>query len=130
MVGISLIVCTVIWCSESRPRTWNHELAGRSYACKTIRKKPKNKKCTSKYLKKLQHEVDAMNQLGSSLSAVCLQDAFEDDEHVYLVMELCEGGGLLDRIKAGTLRERDVARIMKSVLQFLAQCHSRCVVYR
>ncbi|CAG9461037.1 unnamed protein product [Pedinophyceae sp. YPF-701] len=107
-----------------------HKRTGRSYASKAIPKVPRNKKCTSKYLKKLQNEVDSMRQLGSSLSAVFLQDAFEDDHSIYLVMELCEGGGLLDRLKSGALREKDVSRIMKTVLQFLAQCHSRHVVYR
>jgi len=91
---------------------------------------PRNRKCTSKYLKKLQNEVDCMGQLGASLSAVFLQDVFEDDNNVYLVMELCEGGGLLERAKSHQLTEAVVARIMKQVFQFLAQCHAKGVVYR
>ncbi len=29
------------------------------------------------------------------------QDVFEDNENIHLVMELCEGGGILDRMQAG-----------------------------
>eukprot|EP00889_Picochlorum_renovo_P004447 jgi/Picre1/31477/NNA_006829.t1 len=53
---------------------------------------PKNHKCTPRYLLKLQTEVDAMGQIGSSLDAVYLKDVFEDDAALHLVMELCEGG--------------------------------------
>lgn len=70
---------------------------------------PRSRKCTSKYLKKLQNEVDCMKQLGASLSAVFLQDAFEDDQNIYLVMDLCEGGGLLERAKAGRMSEAVVS---------------------
>lgn len=71
-----------------------------------------------------------MRQLGASLNAVFLQDVFEDDTHVHLVMELCEGGGLMERLQGVKLTEARVARIIKSVLQFLAQCHSKGLVYR
>lgn len=46
---------------------------GRRYACKTIPKTPKKGRCTPRYLLKLQSEVDAMVQLGTSLDAVYLK---------------------------------------------------------
>ncbi|GFH16977.1 calcium-dependent protein kinase 14, partial [Haematococcus lacustris] len=45
-----------------------------------------------------------MQQLGYSLDAVNLKDVFEDNESVHLVMELCEGGALLERIETGVYR--------------------------
>jgi calcium-dependent protein kinase len=39
-----------------------------------------------------------MQQLGYSLDAVNLRDVFEDNDAIHLVMELCEGGALLERI--------------------------------
>lgn len=102
----------------------------RKYAVKTIPKSPKNAKSTPRYLLKLQTEVDAMGQIGASLDSVFLKDVFEDDLHVHLVMELCEGGSILDRLKDGEYSERQVADIMRSVLRFLAQCHAKGLIYR
>ena len=44
-----------------------------------------------------------------------MQGVFEDDESIHLVMELCSGGGILDRMKDGTLTEARVADIIRSV---------------
>jgi hypothetical protein len=38
-----------------------------------------------------------------------LQDVFEDDAAVHLVMELCEGGSVLDGLKDGEYSERQVS---------------------
>ena len=37
-----------------------------------------------------------------------VQDVFEDDTAVHLVMELCEGGSVLDGLKDGEYSERQV----------------------
>jgi serine/threonine protein kinase len=103
---------------------------GRLYAVKSIPKSPKNGKPTPRYLLKLQTEVDAMGQLGASLDAVYLKDVFEDDVSIHLVMELCRGGSVLDRLKEGEYSERQVAHIMRAVLRFLSQCHAKGLVYR
>lgn len=47
-----------------------------------------------------------MGQIGASLDSVFLKDVFEDDLHIHLVMELCEGGSILDRLKDGEYSER------------------------
>ena len=48
---------------------------------------------------------------------LCLQDVYEDDKHVHLVMELCTGGGILDRIEDHNYTERRIAQIMRSVIR-------------
>lgn len=111
-------------------RSCTERSSGKKYAVKSIPKIPKNHKCTPRYLLKLQTEVDAMGQIGSSLDAVYLKDVFEDDAALHLVMELCEGGSVLERLKSGEYSERQVAHIMRSVLRFLSQCHSKGIVYR
>ena len=68
--------------------------------------------------------------LGDSWPAV-LQDVFEDERDVHIVMELCEGAALTDAVSAGRLAdERDVAIIVSSILRFIAQCHGKGIVYR
>jgi calcium-dependent protein kinase len=58
-----------------------------------------------RYLLKLRAEVETMKQLGSSLNAVYLRDVYEDDTSVHMVMELCTGGALLDRVQKQTYSE-------------------------
>ncbi|KAK9823598.1 hypothetical protein WJX72_004124 [[Myrmecia] bisecta] len=103
---------------------------GRKFACKTVPKIPKRGIGTPRYLLKIQTEVDAMEQLGGSLDAVSLQDVYEDDENVHIVMELCLGGGILERIKSHKFSEKRIADIIRSVLRFIAQCHAKGIIFR
>jgi calcium-dependent protein kinase len=60
-----------------------------------------------------------------------VQDVFEDDTDVHMVMELCEGPSLTDAVSAGQLVvEEDIAIVMASILRFIAQCHGKGLVYR
>ncbi len=45
-------------------------------------------------------------------------------------MELCTGGGMLDRIKPGQHTEASIAGIIRCVLRFIAQCHAKGIIYR
>lgn len=103
---------------------------GRRYAVKTIGKVPKRGFSTPRYLLKLRTEVEIMQQLGYSLDAVNLKDVFEDNESVHLVMELCEGGALLERIECLKYSEAYVARLTRSILRFVSQCHAKGIIYR
>jgi calcium-dependent protein kinase len=104
---------------------------GRQYACKTVPKMPKRGKPTPRYLLKLQQEVDAMQQLGGSFDAVYLRDVFEDDSNIHMVMELCTGGSILEQLKNGQPQsEADVADIIRCILRFIAQCHTKGIIYR
>ena len=52
----------------------------------------------------------------------CLQDVFEDESDVHIVMELCEGGSLTDMVNSGKLnQEPDIIRVVNAVLRFIAQ---------
>lgn len=59
-----------------------------------------------------------------------LQDVFEDDVSVHLVMELCTGGGILDKIKQHSYTERRISQIMRSIIRFISQCHAKGIIYR
>ncbi|KAI9343984.1 kinase-like domain-containing protein [Obelidium mucronatum] len=62
---------------------------------------------------------------------VALRDCFEDDDNVYLAMDLCTGGDLFDRIRSrDTFYEEDAAQAIHSVLQSLNYLHSNGVVHR
>ncbi|KAG2424379.1 hypothetical protein HXX76_014588 [Chlamydomonas incerta] len=103
---------------------------GKTAAVKTIPKVPKRGLPTPRYLLKLRTEVEIMQQLGYSLDAVNLRDVFEDDDSIHLVMELCEGGALLERIEAHKYSEKYIARLTRSILRFISQCHAKGIIYR
>ncbi|GAX73995.1 hypothetical protein CEUSTIGMA_g1445.t1 [Chlamydomonas eustigma] len=111
-------------------RECNELSSGRRYAVKTISKAPKRGLATPRYLLKLRTEVEIMQQLGYSLDAVNLKDVFEDDENVHLVMEVCDGGVLLERIEKEKYSEKFIIPIVRSILRFISQCHTKGFIYR
>ena len=46
------------------------------------------------------------------------QDVFEDPDSIHLVMELCEGGGILERIKEQPFTEKQVANLSSALCAF------------
>jgi len=106
---------------------------GEEFAMKTIPKQPPNEresKSPQSYLEKLVSEVRVMQHIGPSLNVVYLYEVFEDESHIHLVMEYCRGGELWARIRTGKYSEAYAAQIMRSILQVLAQCHGKNVIYR
>ncbi|QDZ20240.1 protein kinase [Chloropicon primus] len=55
---------------------------------------------TSTYLLKIQSEVNFLARLSDVEEVVRLEKACEDDTHVHLVMDLCEGGSLRQRMES------------------------------
>jgi len=104
--------------------------SGKRYAIKSISKKPKRGPCTPRYLLKIRAEVEIMQQLGFSLDAVNLREVFEDERAVHLVMDLCEGGALLERVSSKQYSEKYIARLSRSILRFVSQCHAKGIIYR
>lgn len=53
-----------------------------------------------------------------------LVGAYEDKSHVHLVLEICNGGELFDRIVSkGNLSERQAAEYFRTMVQVAAHCH-------
>lgn len=91
------------------------ESTGEKYACKSI---SKNKLRTSVDVEDVRREVAIMKHLPKHPNIVQLKDSYEDDEAVHIVMELCEGGELFDRIVArGHYTERAAAFIMRTIVE-------------
>jgi len=60
-----------------------------------------------------------------------LYETFEDHRNIYLVMELCQGGELFDRIiEEGHFTEKDAAVLMKQIFSAVHYLHSNCVMHR
>lgn len=60
-----------------------------------------------------------------------LYETFEDDKNIYLVMEICEGGELFDRIiDRGFFSEVDARTIFTQIMQAINYCHSKNISHR
>ncbi|ERM97367.1 hypothetical protein AMTRI_Chr04g246910 [Amborella trichopoda] len=105
------------------------ELKGQQVAVKII---PKAKMTTAIAIEDVRREVKILRALTGHTNLVQFYDAYEDHDHVYIVMELCEGGELLDRIlsRGGKYSEDDAKAVMVQILNVVAFCHLQGVVHR
>ncbi|KAF5451343.1 hypothetical protein F2P56_026456 [Juglans regia] len=105
------------------------ELKGQQVAVKVI---PKAKMNTAIAIEDVRREVKILRALTGHNNLVQFYDAYEDHDNVYIVMELCEGGELLDRIlsRGGKYTEDDAKAVMIQILNVVAFCHLQGVVHR
>ncbi|KAF7840865.1 CDPK-related kinase 5-like [Senna tora] len=105
------------------------ELKGQQVAVKVI---PKAKMTTAIAIEDVRREVKILRALTGHNNLIQFYDAFEDQDNVYIVMELCEGGELLDRIlsRGGKYSEEDAKAVMVQILNVVAFCHLQGVVHR
>ncbi|RZC93214.1 hypothetical protein C5167_029191 [Papaver somniferum] len=97
-------------------------------ACKSISKK---KLRTAIDVEDVRREVSIMSSLPDHINIVRLKATYEDNEAVHLVMELCEGGELFDRIVArGHYSERAAANVARTVAEVVKMCHEHGVMHR
>ncbi|XP_054819385.1 calcium-dependent protein kinase 2-like [Prosopis cineraria] len=105
-----------------------HKATGQQYACKTIAKR---KLANKEDIEDVRREVQIMHHLAGQPNVVELKGAFEDKHSVHLVMELCAGGELFDRIiEKGHYTERAAASLMRTIVQIVHTCHSMGVIHR
>ncbi|KAJ0691480.1 putative protein kinase CAMK-CDPK family [Helianthus annuus] len=97
-------------------------------ACKSISKR---KLRTAVDVEDVRREVAIMKHLPQNSSIVTLREACEDENAVHLVMELCEGGELFDRIVArGHYTERAAANVARTMVEVVQLCHKHGVIHR
>lgn len=97
-------------------------------ACKSISKR---KLRTAIDIEDVRREVAIMATLPEHPNIVKLKATYEDNENVHLVMELCEGGELFDRIVArGHYSERAAATVAKTIAEVVRMCHANGVMHR
>ncbi|XP_072954861.1 calcium-dependent protein kinase 2 isoform X2 [Typha angustifolia] len=105
-----------------------HKSTGEKLACKTIAKR---KLINKEDIEDVRREVQIMYHLSGQPNIVELKGAYEDKQSVHLVMELCAGGELFDRIIAkGHYTERAAASLLRTIVQIVHTCHSMGVIHR
>ncbi|KAL1545205.1 Calcium-dependent protein kinase 17 [Salvia divinorum] len=105
-----------------------NKTTGEQFACKTIAKR---KLANNEDLEDVRREVQIMHHLTGQPNIVQLRGAYEDKHSVNLVMELCAGGELFDRIiSKGHYTERAAASLLRTIVQIVHTCHSMGVIHR
>ncbi|MBA0728157.1 hypothetical protein Golax_001081 [Gossypium laxum] len=101
---------------------------GKQYACKTISKRKLVRKNDKEDMKR---EIQIMQHLSGQPNIVEFKGAYEDKQSVHVVMELCAGGELFDRIIAkGHYSERAAASICRAIVNVVHACHFMGVMHR
>jgi len=97
---------------------------GRYYAVKIIRKKAVDD------VPKLQEEFEIMRLLDHP-NIIRFQETFQDSRQLQLVLELCEGGELIERVASeGSLTEKKAADCARSMLLAINYLHQNRIMHR
>ncbi|KAJ8470172.1 hypothetical protein OPV22_024515 [Ensete ventricosum] len=101
---------------------------GKEYACKSILKW---KLTTEEDVEDVRREIQIMHHLSGHPNVISIKDAYEDAVSVHVVMELCAGGELFDRIiQKGHYTERKAAELARVIVGVVEACHSMGVMHR
>ena len=101
---------------------------GKEYACKSIAKR---KIVCQEDVDDVVREIQIMHHLSGHPNIVTIKGAYEDMFSVHLVMELCTGGELFNRIvQRGHYSERKAAELTRTIVGVVEACHSLGVMHR
>ncbi|RWW78339.1 hypothetical protein BHE74_00013445, partial [Ensete ventricosum] len=101
---------------------------GMEYACKSILKR---KLTTEEDVEDVRREIQIMHHLSGNPNVISIKEAYEDAVAVHVVMELCAGGELFDRIiQKGHYTERKAAELARVIVGVVEACHSMGVMHR
>ncbi|XVE61359.1 hypothetical protein DITRI_Ditri06bG0033200 [Diplodiscus trichospermus] len=101
---------------------------GKEFACKSIAKR---KLATLDDVDDVRREIQIMHHLAGHPNVISINGAYEDSMAVHVVMELCAGGELFDRIvKRGHYTERKAAELARIIVGVVESCHSMGVMHR
>jgi len=101
---------------------------GTEYACKSISKR---KLISKEDVDDVRREIQIMHHLAGHRNIVTIKGAYEDSLYVHIVMELCSGGELFDRIiQRGHYSEQKAAELTRIIVGVVETCHSLGVIHR
>uniref|UniRef100_A0A3B3RZT0 Ribosomal protein S6 kinase n=1 Tax=Paramormyrops kingsleyae TaxID=1676925 RepID=A0A3B3RZT0_9TELE len=103
-------------------RKCTHKRTGLTYAVKIVSKRMEAQ---------TQNEIAALKLCDGHPNIVKCHEVYHDQLHTYLVLELLQGGELLDRIRRKRLfSETEASRIMRKLVSAVSHMHDVGVVHR
>ncbi|CAA7024554.1 unnamed protein product [Microthlaspi erraticum] len=105
---------------------------GNIYACKSVRKRLLSSKKEKEVVKT---QIEILNRFIGEPNIVQIKGSYEDRSFVHIVMELCTGGDLFDKIEAvvndqSYYSEKDASEIFRSIMNAVQSFHSKGVIHR
>ncbi|XP_054800234.1 calcium-dependent protein kinase 20-like isoform X2 [Prosopis cineraria] len=101
---------------------------GKEFACKSILKRKLN---TQEDVDDVRREIQIMHHLAGHPNVIQIIGAYEDAVAVHVVMELCAGGELFDRIiQRGHYTEKRAAELARVIVGVVEAFHSMGVMHR
>ena len=83
------------------------------FACKSISKTLEGRNVSdlksAGHIASIKREIQVLKKLRGSLNVACLEEVYEDDTSVHLVMDYCKGGELVHAIGSRHYSERTVS---------------------
>ncbi|KAI3432381.1 hypothetical protein D9Q98_003937 [Chlorella vulgaris] len=105
-----------------------HVRTGLRYAVKTIDKAQLRRRVD---VEDLRREVTILSQLSSHPNVAALLQTAEDERHVHIVIELCQGGELFERIaRDSNLTERTAAHFFRMMVEVVRHAHALGICHR
>ncbi|CAM9614294.1 unnamed protein product, partial [Choristocarpus tenellus] len=102
---------------------------GKEFACKVIDKRMIENRFSS-LLDQFHVEMEVLQALRHP-NIIHMEDAYESDRRIHMVLELMSGGELFDYVvEKGTLSEKDASVIVRKVTSALAYMHSLDIIHR
>jgi len=102
----------------------------RNVAVKAINKSSLEEAELTYMMARFRHEAQAVGRLVHP-RIIAVYDYGEDGDYAYIVMELVEGKSLLEHLKQGATYDlREVAEIIRQLLEPLGYCHAQGVIHR
>ncbi|ESW17749.1 hypothetical protein PHAVU_007G265100 [Phaseolus vulgaris] len=100
----------------------------KDFACKSIAKR---KLTTQEDVEDVRREIQIMHHLAGHPNVIQIVGAYEDAVAVHVVMQLCAGGELFDRIiQRGHYTEKKAADLARLIVSVVEACHSLGVMHR
>ncbi|KAI8813765.1 kinase-like domain-containing protein [Cladochytrium replicatum] len=104
-----------------------HRETGQSYAVKIIRKQGG---VNSRFAEFIRAEISILMAIDHPC-VISIYGVYEEEDGVYIVLELVPGGELFDLISSrGALSERETRKLMFQILQSLKYLHDRGISHR
>ncbi|XP_028784902.1 calcium-dependent protein kinase 20-like [Neltuma alba] len=101
---------------------------GKEFACKSILKRKLN---TQEDIDDVRREIQIMHHLAGHPNVIQIIDAYEDAVAVHVIMELCAGGELFDRIiQRGHYTEKKAAELARVIVGVVEAFHTMGVMHR
>ncbi|KAM3140517.1 hypothetical protein pb186bvf_007329 [Paramecium bursaria] len=78
------------------------------------------------------NEIKILRQLSNHHSIIKLFEVFEDDQFIFIILELLEGGELFENLSKNheEFNETDLKELMQNILEALRHMHQRNIMHR